>query len=63
MSELPDSVIAMSHEARRRRRRWRRLRRDHDAVSSTIVVDLDEVMPDFVLSRSGLTMLANDGTP
>jgi hypothetical protein len=43
------------------------LRRDHHAVSSTIAVELDEVMPDFVLSRSGLiavsTALTNDRAP
>jgi hypothetical protein len=43
------------------------LRRDHDGVSSTIAVERDEVMPDFVLTRSGLVALstpsAGDGTP
>jgi hypothetical protein len=66
VSEVLDSVLAMSHEARRRRRRWRRLRRDRDAVSSTIAAGSEEVMPDFVLSRSGLVAVstsANDGTP
>jgi hypothetical protein len=58
LSEALGSLLAMSHEARRRRRRWRRLRRDLSLLA-VISADADEVMPDFVLSRDGLTAVAS----
>jgi len=58
MSEAAGSFDTMSHEARRRRRRWRRLRRDlRELGAPSVDAGRDEVMPDFVLSRTGLSAI------
>ena len=49
----------MHHAARRRRRLWRRLRRDLCATLPPSVAG--EVVPDFIMTLSGLTYVAGGG--
>jgi hypothetical protein len=52
----------MTREARRSRRRWRRLRRDLPHVPAAPDAT-DEVAPDFILTRDGITAVEVGAPP